>query len=60
MLANDTLTRVSWRARPRSFVALMGLYESNFIRLGWLAGSLGALTGCTAPRSPETVISFSP
>ncbi len=46
MLANDTLTRVSWRARPRSFVALMGLYESNFIRLGWLAGSLAALGGC--------------
>ena len=45
MLANDTLTRVSWRARPRSFVALMGLYESNFIRLGWLAGSLDALAG---------------
>ena len=45
VLANDTLTRVSWRARPRSFVALMGLYESNFIRLGWLAGSLEALAG---------------
>jgi len=45
VLANDTLTRVSWRARPRSFVALMGLYESNFIRLGWLAGELAALTG---------------
>jgi uncharacterized protein YqiB (DUF1249 family) len=36
---------VSWRARPRSFVALMGLYESNFIRLGWLAGDLKALLG---------------
>jgi uncharacterized protein YqiB (DUF1249 family) len=23
----------------------MGLYESNFIRLGWLAGELGALRG---------------
>jgi uncharacterized protein len=45
VLANDTLTRVSWRARPRSFVALMGLYESNFIRLEWLAGSLSALAG---------------
>jgi uncharacterized protein len=45
VLADDTLTRVSWRARPRSFVALMGLYESNFIRLGWLAGGLGALSG---------------
>jgi uncharacterized protein YqiB (DUF1249 family) len=24
----------------------MGLYESNFIRLGWLAGTLKALCGC--------------
>ena len=38
--STDTQTVVSWRARPRSFVALMGLYESNFIRLGWLAGDL--------------------
>ena len=41
---NDSLTRVSWSARPRSFVALMGLYESNYIRLHWLAGELAALT----------------
>ncbi|HEY8053994.1 MAG TPA: DUF1249 domain-containing protein [Steroidobacteraceae bacterium] len=41
----DTQTVVSWRARPRSFVALMGLYESNFIRLGWLAHDLGQLSG---------------
>ena len=45
VLATDTRTVVSWRARPRSFVALMGLYESNFIRLGWLAGELRALRG---------------
>jgi uncharacterized protein len=45
VLAADTQTVVSWRARPRSFVALMGLYESNFIRLGWLAGDLRALWG---------------
>ena len=44
-MLDDTLTRVSWRARPRSFVALMGLYESNFIRLGWLAGDLWRLEG---------------
>ena len=42
---NDTLSLVSWRARPRSFVALMGLYESNYIRFGWLAGNLAALAG---------------
>ena len=44
-MLNDTLTPVTWRARPRSFVALMGLYESNYIRLGWLAGGLVALEG---------------
>jgi uncharacterized protein YqiB (DUF1249 family) len=43
--ADDTLTPASWRARPRSFVALMGLYESNFIRLSWLAGQLASLEG---------------
>jgi uncharacterized protein len=45
VLAADTQTVVSWRATPRSFVALMSLYESNFIRLGWLAGDLKALSG---------------
>jgi hypothetical protein len=44
-MLNDTLTPVTWRARPRSFVALMGLYESNYIRLGWLVGELAALDG---------------
>jgi uncharacterized protein len=44
-MLNDTLTPVTWRARPRSFVALMGLYESNYIRLSWLAGDLAALEG---------------
>ena len=44
-MLNDALTQVSWRARPRSFVALMSLYESNYIRLGWLAGDLRALRG---------------
>ena len=34
---------VSWRARPRSFVALMGLYESNYLRLARLAGDLSCL-----------------
>jgi len=49
-MLNDTLTPVTWRAKPRSFVALMGLYESNYIRLGWLAGNLSALDGrhCSA------------
>ena len=45
LMLNDTLTPVTWRAKPRSFVALMGLYESNYIRLSWLAGDLVALDG---------------
>ena len=35
----------SWRARPRGFVALMGLYESNYIRLAQLTGNLHDLQG---------------
>jgi uncharacterized protein len=42
---SDTLTRVSWRSKPRSFVALMALYESNYIRLSALAGTLASLSG---------------
>lgn len=53
VLLTDTQTVVSWRTRPRSFVALMGLYESNFIRLGWLAGELGALRGEYRSRVPS-------
>jgi uncharacterized protein len=44
-MLNDAQTMVSWRAKPRSFVALMSLYESNFIRLGWLTGNVAALSG---------------
>jgi len=35
-MVQDLFCATSWRARPRSFVALMTLYESNFIRLHWL------------------------
>jgi uncharacterized protein len=51
-MLNDTLTPVTWRARPRSFVALMGLYESNYIRLGSLAGELLSLDGQHRSRVP--------
>ena len=36
---------VSWRSQPRSFVALMSLYESNYSRLVHLAGALADLRG---------------
>jgi uncharacterized protein len=39
MLA-DQWCETSWRARPGSFVGLMTLYESNFVRLGWLVDDL--------------------
>jgi uncharacterized protein YqiB (DUF1249 family) len=41
----DSSARSSWRARPRSFVALMGLYESNYTRLGWLVEDIRLLEG---------------
>jgi uncharacterized protein len=44
-LTADSRALASWRARPRSFVALMGLYESNHVRLGLLAGDLRGIEG---------------
>jgi len=40
----DQLCTTSWRARPGSFVSLMTLYESNFVRLGWLVDELREIT----------------
>jgi uncharacterized protein YqiB (DUF1249 family) len=42
---DDAATLVSWRSRPRSFVALMALYESNYLRLSWLTDGLVKLAG---------------
>jgi uncharacterized protein YqiB (DUF1249 family) len=41
----DQLCETSWRARPGSFVSLMTLYESNFVRLGWLVSDLRSIAG---------------
>jgi uncharacterized protein YqiB (DUF1249 family) len=43
---------VSWRTAPRSFPALMGLYESNYLRLARLAGNLAALVGTRVSTVP--------
>src|SRR5882762_8828023 len=43
MLA-DQWCETTWRARPGSFVSLMTLYESNFVRLGWLVSDLRAIS----------------
>ena len=39
----DQWCETSWRARPGSFVSLMTLYESNFVRLGWLVRDLRSI-----------------
>ncbi len=44
-VVDDSLALVSWRARPRSFVALMGLYESNYVRMNWLVKELAVIDG---------------
>ena len=41
----DSLCVTSWRARPVSFVSLMTLYESNYIRLRGLVGDARRLAG---------------
>jgi uncharacterized protein len=42
--------KVSWRARPRGFVALMSLYESNYLRFLHMAGDPTRLTGTLISR----------
>jgi len=42
--------QVSWRARPRGFVALMSLYESNYLRFLHLAGDPTRLSGTLVSR----------
>ena len=41
----DSLCVTSWRARPASFVGLMTLYESNYLRLRALVGDPRAMAG---------------
>jgi uncharacterized protein YqiB (DUF1249 family) len=50
MLA-DQWCLTSWRAQPGSFVSLMTLYESNFVRLGWLVSDLRAVKMRRVSRS---------
>ena len=48
----DSLCITSWRARPVSFVSLMTLYESNYIRLRALLGDVRALHGTLVSSAP--------
>ena len=52
-MITDALSIVSWRSRPRSFVALMSLYESNYLRLATLAGDLRHLPAAAISRVPD-------
>ena len=52
-MLSDALSIVSWRSRPRSFVALMSLYESNYLRLSQLAGNPAALADSRISRVAE-------
>ena len=52
-MLTDALSIVSWRSRPGSFVALMSLYESNYLRLTTLAGDLRRLPDARVSRVPE-------
>jgi len=47
----DSLCLTSWRARPVSFVSLMTLYESNYIRLRGLVGDVRRLAGTVVSRT---------
>ena len=47
----DQWCETSWRARPGSFVGLMTLYESNFVRLGWLVHDLRAIKTCVVSKA---------
>jgi uncharacterized protein YqiB (DUF1249 family) len=42
----DQWCETSWRAQPGSFVGLMTLYESNFVRMGWLVDDLRNIKTC--------------
>jgi uncharacterized protein YqiB (DUF1249 family) len=51
----DSLCLTSWRARPVSFVSLMTLYESNYIRLRALVGDVRRLAGRTVSSVPGDI-----
>jgi uncharacterized protein len=46
----DQWCETSWRAQPGSFVSLMTLYESNFVRLRWLVRDLRAIAATVVSK----------
>jgi uncharacterized protein YqiB (DUF1249 family) len=53
VLHHDSLLPVSWRGAPRTFVSLMTLYESNYIRLRQLTPNLLDLVGAATSSPPN-------
>lgn len=49
----DSLLRLPRAARPGSFAALMSLYESNYVRLGWLLPDPRRFSGHLISRVPD-------
>jgi uncharacterized protein YqiB (DUF1249 family) len=49
-MITDSLCPVAWTARPGSFVGLMTLYESNYVRLRWLVPDFAAIVGSQVSR----------
>ena len=52
-MIEDSLCVTSWRSRPVSFVSLMTLYESNYIRLRALVHDVRAISGRIVSHAPE-------
>lgn len=50
-MITDQWCRSTWRAKPGSFVGLMTLYESNYVRLGWLVPDLRRVGAATVSRA---------
>lgn len=48
--SGDHLCPIGWRSPPGSFVGLMTLYESNYIRLGWILPDVRSLSGRCVSR----------
>ena len=53
VVEGDNSLPVSWRAAPRTFVSLMTLYESNYIRLRRLVADLEDLAGVGVSSPPS-------
>ncbi len=51
----DQLCAVSWRSRPGTFVSLMTLYESNYIRLRWILSAPEVVKGHLVSNAPGDV-----